>query len=100
MVVPGNSADAIGTIEPSDDVRSAVAIGGYGSDWDISANPECPQFGRYRGISGHLTDVVKTSRLTQSGHSHSRDMRRFRRQQKSGVQASVELEFPPPERPY
>src|SRR5258708_35543554 len=31
--------------------------------------PRCPLFGRYPGESGHNSDIVKPTRLTQSGQS-------------------------------
>jgi hypothetical protein len=32
-----------------------------------SDEPECPRFGRYRGVSGLYSDIVKVTRLTLTG---------------------------------
>src|SRR5258708_34903176 len=41
--------------------------------WHETDLPRCPQFGRDRGESGHNSDIVKPTRLTQSGPRRPED---------------------------
>ena len=36
--------------------------------WHVSDIQECPQFGRFRGASGHGTKRPRSTRMTQSEH--------------------------------
>ena len=51
-------------------VRKAIVGKGFGCQLLARSRlPPCPLFSRYRGMSGLVTDIVKPTRLTQSGSS-------------------------------